>query len=107
MAQVIDFTNPLARAIVCLESPHTTPADVMLYVSAAFIMYEDVFASIRQDVNSNMEGLKPPIEEIGQILIRRTGELINSKNGHDAYFTATFMHPGELVCTLSIRSRTY
>ena len=40
MAEFVNLTNPLARAIVCLESPHTGPADVLIFFAAALIMYE-------------------------------------------------------------------
>lgn len=92
--QVVDLTNPLARAIICLESPHSTPADVLLFVAAALLMYEEVFTSIKNDANAQLDGTKPPLDAIASILTRRFRELIESKNGHDAYYAALFLHPG-------------
>lgn len=95
MAEFIDVTIPIARAIVCLESPHTTPADVLLYVTAAMKMCEETLLEMAKKKSTT--GLKPPIDAIVAILKRRFNELINSKNGHDVYFSATVMHPGKLI----------
>ena len=57
-------------------------------------MYESVFADIRKDANAQLNTLKPPLDEIAAILSRRFRELIESKNGHDVYYAATFLHPG-------------
>jgi hypothetical protein len=92
MAEFIDITNPIARAIVCLESPHTTPADVLLYVAAAMKLCEEVLLEMSKKKSALR--LKPPIDAIVAILKRRFNELINSKNDHDIYFASTVMHPG-------------
>ena len=94
--QVIELTNPIARAIVCLESPHITPADVLLFVAAALIMYEGVIKGLHSDVSLQPNSLMPPIDDIIRILVRRFKEIIDSKNGHDAYYTALMLHPGML-----------
>ena len=90
--ELIHLTNPLARAIVCLESPHTGPADVMIFVAAALIMYEDTFKAIAK---CRTPGPQPPVEDITHILNRRYKELINSRNGHDVYLVALMLHPGK------------
>ena len=59
-------------------------------------MYEGVFADIHKDANAQLNILKPPLDEIAAILSRRFRELIESKNGHDVYYAATFLHPGIL-----------
>ena len=92
MAEFINLTSPLAWAIVCLESPHTGPADVLIFVTAALLMYARTFKELKCDP---VPGLAPPIGEITSILTTRFKELINSKNGHDAYFTALILHPGK------------
>src|SRR5260370_33476524 len=43
LAHLIEVTNPLARAITCLESPHTTTADVLLFFSSALSLYKEKF----------------------------------------------------------------
>lgn len=45
-------------------------------------MYESAFAEISRH------------PQIAAILSRRFNELVDSKNGHDAYFTAMMLHPG-------------
>jgi len=91
VAELINLTNPLARALVCLESPHTGPADVMIFVAAALIMYEDTFKAIAE---RPIPGLQPPVDDIIRILNRHYKELIDSRNGHDVYFVAMMLHPG-------------
>ena len=91
MAEFVNLTNPLARAIVCLESPHCGPADVLIFVAAALLMYSRTFKELTQDP---IPGLAPPIQEITTILTTRFKELIDSANGHDAYFMALILHPG-------------
>ena len=91
MAKFVNLTNPLAQAIVCLESPHCGPTDVLIFVAAALLMYSRTFKELMQDP---IPGLAPPIQEITTILTAHFKELIDSANGHDAYFTALILHPG-------------
>lgn len=73
-------------------------------------MYEGVFADIRKDANAQLNTLKPPFDEIAAILSRRFRELIESKNGHDVYYAATFLHPGtvhENNCRCSFHTYPY
>jgi hypothetical protein len=59
-------------------------------------MYKDVFQGLRSDVSIQPNSLVPPIDDIIRILVRRFKEIIDSKNGHDAYYTALMLHPGML-----------
>ncbi len=43
LAHLIEVTNPLAHAITCLESPHTTAANVLLFFSSALSLYKEMF----------------------------------------------------------------
>ena len=91
MAEFVNLTNPLARAILCLESPHTSPADILIFVAAALIMYKRTFMDLTRDP---IPGTSPPVNQIASIITSRYKELIDSKNGHDAYFTCMLLHPG-------------
>jgi len=104
LAELISLTNPIARAIVCLESPHSTAADVLLFLAAALLMYEKTFADIAK---KPIPGLQPPVDDIARILVRRYNELINSKNGHDAYFTTLILHPGNVPKPESLHAHKF
>lgn len=93
MNLLIKLTNPIARAIVCLESPHSTAADVFVFFAAALLL-------VRKNLDDLMKSKKSqnlPMADIIRILTKRFDELINSKNGHDLYFTATLLHPCEFT----------
>lgn len=88
--QLIQVTDPAARAIVCLESPHSSAADVFVFVAGALLL-------TRKNIETMMKSSLPldlPKDAIFEILTKRFNQLINSKNGHDVYFTATLLHPG-------------
>ena len=90
LAHLIEVTNPLARAITCLESPHTTAADVLLFFSSALSLYKEMF-------DDKFKRKFLPVEKLAKILTRCFREIIDSKNGHDVYYAALVLHPGRIL----------
>lgn len=84
---------PLAKAIVCLESPHSTPADVLVFfVAAVQSIKKKLDESTGKRQLSNL-----PKDAIFRILVKRFDEPINTmkKNGHNICFTAALLDPRE------------
>lgn len=91
LATLIDINDPIARAIVCLESPHSTPTDVLLFIAAAWLKIWDLFTDMKSTHRVHV-----PVDKILKILTKRFNELFKSPN-HDAYFTALALHPGASI----------
>ncbi|KAJ7933219.1 hypothetical protein B0H13DRAFT_2262883 [Mycena leptocephala] len=83
---------PFARAIQCLESKDTTPADVYLYWLAVVAQLNDL---ITKDDNA---GIKSKYERTVKELIRsianfRFAQLIEEEQSSNVYFTAFVLDP--------------
>src|SRR5260370_994355 len=87
LVHLIEVTNPLDHSIVCLEYPHSTAADVLLFFSSALSLYCDIF-------DDKFKCKYIPVNLIAEILTWHFQELIDSKNGHDVYYAALVLHPG-------------
>lgn len=91
LSMLIELTNPLAQAILCLESPHGFVSNVVVFFAAALVMYRKAIPRLAA---SKM--LDIPSKAITQILLKRWNKLINSKRGHDVYVVATLLHLGKM-----------
>ena len=86
ITELVDILAPLARSILCLESPHSTLADVILYWAATCAWY-------RRMLNDPEFGLDDTTQQtLISIVNRRYREIIN--NGpHDAYLACLALDP--------------
>ncbi|TFY73835.1 hypothetical protein EWM64_g10177 [Hericium alpestre] len=100
LAKFMAVTAPFARAIQCLESAHSTPADVFLFWLAIASNLEAVF-------KSGSVGLsEEATEQIRTIANRRFNEIINSSSCGDIYFAAFVLDPRFRDTPIYTRSST-
>jgi hypothetical protein len=88
LAQLAAVLEPLARAITCLESSHSTLSDVYLFWLAILARFRDIFK-----VNKALAGIGLPhaiIEDITSILNGRHAEMCQGPAGQ-VYLTAFFL----------------
>lgn len=95
LAELVDILAPIAHSILCLESPHSTLADVILYWAA-------ICAQYRQLIDDRSFGLKSSVQQaLISIINRQYREIIN--NGpHDAYFACLALDPCAYTLTIFI-----
>lgn len=88
---------PFARAIQCLESKDTTPADVYLYWLSVVAQLHDL---ITTDDNSGKRKYTTTVKElIRSITNFRFSQLIENERSSNVYLTAFVLDPGVLpVC---------
>jgi hypothetical protein len=92
LKRLLKVIAPIAKAIKCLESSRSTPADVYLYWMAIVAELEDVFNNrvyFRQGDQDAMD-LK---ESIRAIVNGRLNEMMRGAS-HDIYYVAFFLEPG-------------
>ena len=90
----MDILAPIARAILCLESPDSTLADVMMYWSAICAWYRRLLNDPTIDLGA------PTREALVSIINRRYREIIN--NGpHDAYMACLALDPRKFSTDIS------
>ncbi|KAF8600767.1 hypothetical protein BDV93DRAFT_446901, partial [Ceratobasidium sp. AG-I] len=79
--------NPILRALTCLESSFSTPADVLLLTSAAL-------AAVNNHLEGSSHGLssKLVISDIRRLASKRFSELIN-ESPTDIYVAAFYLDP--------------
>jgi hypothetical protein len=88
LTKLIAVLGPLAKAILCLESAHSTCADVYLFWIAALASIEDLF-------RSGSSGLgEYAIRSIRAIANKRFDQMIND-GPTDIYLTSFFLDPRE------------
>ncbi|KAJ7727478.1 hypothetical protein B0H16DRAFT_1331541, partial [Mycena metata] len=85
---------PFARAIQCLESKDTTPADVYLYWLAVVAQLKDLIAKDDAAAQSKSKYVTTVKELIRGIANFRFTQLIQSAQSSDVYFTAFVLDPG-------------
>lgn len=84
--ELVDILAPLARSILCLESPHSMLADVILYWAATCAWY-------RRMLNDSEFGLDSVTQQcLTSIVNRRYREIIN-EGPHDAYIACLALDP--------------
>jgi hypothetical protein len=82
--------GPFAKAILCLESAHSTPADVYLF-------WLTIMATLDHLFKTNESGLRSEtIEEIREIANARFDEMIND-GPTDVYLTSFFLDPRKCI----------
>jgi hypothetical protein len=94
---------PFARAILCLESKDTTPANVYLYWLAVVAQLNDLI------VKDDNAGLKSKYKTTVKELIRsianfRFAQLIEEEQSSNVYFTAFVLDPGTYLSPGNILS---
>lgn len=94
LGQLVAVTMPLAKAIKCLESPHTNPGDVLLFWLAVLAVLHDIFARNEQDLNLPAD----VIAKITQILNIRYASVFDF---NPVYKTALFLTPCLHCCAFS------
>lgn len=88
--ELIEILAPLARSILCLESPQSTLADVMLFWATTCAWYRCLLNDPDFDLDTDTR------EALVSIVHRRYSEIIND-GPHDAYFTSLALHPPECM----------
>ncbi|KAH9970487.1 ribonuclease H-like domain-containing protein, partial [Lactifluus volemus] len=86
LTKLIAVIGPFAKAIQCLESPHTNPADVYLYWLAIVSQLTHLFSHNRVGLSA------ATMEDIRAITNKRFDQMIN-KSPNDVYITAFFLNP--------------
>jgi hypothetical protein len=89
LTKLIAVLGPFAKAIQCLESPETNPADVYLYWLAIVSQLVYLFSHNRVALPAQT------MEDIRAITNKRFDQMIN-KSPNDVYITAFFLNPREL-----------
>lgn len=90
LTELVNILEPLARALLCLESTQGTLADVYFFWLAAL-------ASLNQHFNSKNSLLSADDKSrLQSIVCRRFNEAINEAPT-DMYATAFFLDPRELL----------
>lgn len=92
--------DPILRALTCLESSFSTPADVLLLTSAAL-------GAVEKHLSSSSHGLssESSVSAIRQLACKRFSELIN-ESPTDVYATAFYLDPCKYFCS-HISAYTY
>ena len=86
VTELVDVLAPIARSILCLESPHSTMADVILFWAAICAWYHRLLNDPEYDFSENTKSV------LISIVNRRYREIIN--NGpHDAYIACLALDP--------------
>ncbi|KAJ7712808.1 ribonuclease H-like domain-containing protein [Mycena metata] len=91
---------PFARAIQCLESKDTTPADVYLYWLAVVAQLKDLIAKDDAAAQSKSKYVTTVKELIRGIANFRFTQLIQSAQSSDVYFTAFVLDPDNRGATI-------
>lgn len=87
LTQIVKVLEPLAKSIKCLESGHSTPADVFIFWVATLAEYEEFLSGTSHRLNS------PTVQDIRAILNKRYQEMIDSSPS-DIYIASFFLVPG-------------
>ncbi|KIO25436.1 hypothetical protein M407DRAFT_25235 [Tulasnella calospora MUT 4182] len=98
LTQLKTLLEPLARAVKCLESSLSTPADVYLFWLAVAATYRDIFRD-----NSSDGGLQLPddvISEIRAIVNTRYQQMIEHPS-KQVYLATFFLDPSESLLSFS------
>lgn len=86
LSQIIDIIEPAAKALLCLESSHSTTADVYLFWLA-------MMASLQEIISEDKAGLDTTsYEQICTHANMRFNKMINNAPT-DAYLTAFALDP--------------
>jgi hypothetical protein len=88
LEQFVAVLEPLARSIKCLESSHSTAADVYHFWLAVLARYQERF-----EANNTLQGIGLPesvIEDIKSIVNGRHSEMFQGET-QQVYLTAFFL----------------
>lgn len=94
LIQLKALLEPLARAVKCLESSKSTPADVYLFWLAVTATYTDLF---KQD--SDESGISLPddvVRDVRSIVNGRYKQMIEDPS-KQVYLATFFLHPCMLI----------
>jgi len=86
LTKLIAVLGPFAKAILCLESAHSTCADVYLFWISALASIEDLFRSGQSGLQNET------IKSIRAISNKRFDQMIND-GPTDIYITSFFLDP--------------
>jgi hypothetical protein len=86
LTKLMSVIGGFAKSIACLESSHTTLADVILHWLGNLALLHQLF-------NTKHDFRDETVHEICRIINYRYDEIINQHKG-DLYFAAFFLHPG-------------
>jgi hypothetical protein len=96
LRQLLTVLAPIAKAITCLESTHSTVSDVYLFWLA-------VTATIHQIITEDITGLPTEVtEEIQRAVNYRFDQMVNDAPS-DVYFTGFLLDP----CKFSILTSSH
>ncbi|KIO32093.1 hypothetical protein M407DRAFT_67168 [Tulasnella calospora MUT 4182] len=85
--KLVNVLRPFAFSIKCLESAHSTPADVFIYWFGVMSEYEEMFSSNSDELK------KKTISDICAIINRRYIGMIKEGPSGDIYITSLFLEP--------------
>src|SRR5436190_5155818 len=91
LVKLLEVIGPIAKAIKCLESTHSTPADVYLFWLAVMAQLEEVFCENKVPLPADVKA------KIRAVLNRRFDGMINNAPT-DVYLSAFFLDPR--MCSL-------
>jgi hypothetical protein len=86
LTKLLEVIGPIAKAIQCLESTHSTPADVYLFWLAVMAQLGEVFREDKVHLPNDVKS------QIRSIVNRRFDGMINDAPT-DVYFSAFFLDP--------------
>jgi hypothetical protein len=84
--QLLAVLAPPAKSLTCLESSHSTVADVYLFWLAVMASLEEVITSPDNEIPSEV------VEKLRRICNYRFDQMINDAPS-DVYLTGFFLHP--------------
>ncbi|KAG9042386.1 hypothetical protein FS837_010940 [Tulasnella sp. UAMH 9824] len=87
LQKLVNVLRPFAFSIKCLESAHSTPADVFIYWFGVMSEYEEMFSSNSDELK------KKTILDIRAIINRRYLGMIKDGPSGDIYITSFFLEP--------------
>lgn len=88
LTRICSVLGPIAKAIKCLESSHSTPGDVYLFWLAITAHLEQLFTDASSILSAQTK------ESIRAIINKRFNQMINHAPT-DIYITTFFLDPSE------------
>ncbi|KAG8945457.1 hypothetical protein FRC00_010100, partial [Tulasnella sp. 408] len=87
LQKLVRVLRPFALSIKCLESAHSTPADVFIYWFGVMSEYEEIFSTNADELK------KKTILDIRGIINRRYLGMVKDGPSGDVYITSFFLEP--------------
>jgi hypothetical protein len=96
LTKLIAVLGPFAKAILCLESLHSTCADIYLFWIAVLISIEDLFLS-------GQSGLRDYTVKSAQAIANKRFDQMINDGPTDIYLTSFFLDPRKYFLDCKLR----